>query len=96
MTHLRNASMILALVASIGGCAAGRQAARPTSARIPTSAPERLAGLREANPQTKAAEAEQRFSAEEDKQRREDARAAKAARQTQVDVVENKKKTVKK
>jgi hypothetical protein len=90
MKSFRRVLMVLALIASTGGCA--HHAATSTATRIPDSAPERVAGLREANPETKAAAVEDRFAPAEDRARREEARAAKAARQTRVDVVEPKKK----
>jgi hypothetical protein len=94
MTLCARALVVLLSMTAAGGCATGRQAARPAPRRIADSAPERLTGLREANPEQKAAATEARFGAEEDKKRREDARAARADQQTRVDVVEKKKKPV--
>jgi hypothetical protein len=80
----------LVLISSLGGgCATTRgKPAQPLSHRIPDSAPERLAGLREAEPETNAAGTEERFGFEKDKERREEARAAKAERERRVDVVD--------
>jgi hypothetical protein len=89
--------LVLALtVAGGGGCATGHKSALPAAHRIPDSARERLAGLREAEPEAKAGAVEERFSAESDKQLREEARAAKAERQRRVDVVEPAKKPLRK
>jgi hypothetical protein len=97
MISVRRMVLVLALVGLVGGgCATSHRAALPTARRIPDSAPERLAGLREANPETRAAAVEERFNAEADKERREEARAAKAERERRVDVVEPAKKPPKK
>jgi hypothetical protein len=90
MKSFRRVLMVLAVIASTAGCA--HRAATSTPTRIPDSAPERVAGLREANPEAKAGAVEDRFAPDEDRARREEARAARAARQTRVDVVEPKKK----
>jgi hypothetical protein len=91
MSHLGRTLLMISLLVS-SACATSHPASPPVARRIPDSAPERLAGQREATPEMRAAAAEDRFAAEEDKERREEARAAKAAQQQRVDVVEKNKK----
>jgi hypothetical protein len=86
----RIGTTLLLAAAMGGGCAHG--GAGRTAERAPETASDRLTTLREAEPEAKAAAVEQRFKAGEDKERKEEAKAAKAQQQQRVDVVEPKHK----
>jgi hypothetical protein len=88
---------LLSLAALLGvgigtatGCATG--AGRIRVRRDPESAAERTAALREATPELKAAALEERFAAEEDHERREAERAARAERQHRIELMEKARK----
>jgi hypothetical protein len=80
----------LLAVLLIAGCATG--VPRVRARREPDSAAERLAALREATPELNAAALEERFAAEEDHERREAERAARAERQHRIELMEKARK----
>jgi hypothetical protein len=85
---VRGVSWSLLVVLLMAGCATGARARAP---REPDSAAERLAALREATPELKAGALEERFAGEEDRQRREAERAARADRQHRIELMEKEK-----
>jgi hypothetical protein len=92
MTRTRPLSRLLLAAAGAGagllGCATAPRVSPP---RVRDSAAERLAGLREATPELEAAAIEERFAPEEDKERRDAERAARADRQHRIEVMEKQK-----
>jgi hypothetical protein len=94
MMSIRRMLLVATLiVAGGGGCATSHASALAPPHRIPDSAPERLAGLQEADPEVKAGATEERFSTQADRKRRAEARA-KEKRQGRVDVVEPARKAL--
>lgn len=91
MPRMMARMMMVLVMAGAGACASSRATTHGPVARVPDTTAERVAGLREANPEAKAEAVEARFSADAAKERRAADNAARDARQRRVDVVDKTK-----
>jgi hypothetical protein len=83
--------MMVLVMAGAAACASSRTTTHSPAARVPDTTAERVAGLREANPEANAEAVEARFSADAAKERRAADKAARDERQRRVDVVDKTK-----